>query len=99
MLLRSGGLRAVHQAVLRHFAATGIAPAPRVLESVAARSGRTAGQVLAELGAEDFLTLDPAGRIRAAYPWRILPIVANLGCRGSLLPATDFLPRSAVVQA
>ncbi|WP_212592160.1 MULTISPECIES: alkylmercury lyase family protein [unclassified Pseudonocardia] len=63
----------MHQAVLRHFAATGIAPARRVLAPVAARSGRTAGQVLAELAAEDFLTLDEAGGIRAAYPFSAVP--------------------------
>ncbi|MFI1865465.1 organomercurial lyase [Streptomyces jumonjinensis] len=67
------GLRAVHQAVLRHFAATGAAPGPEVLEPVAAQAGRTAGEVLAELAAEDFLTLDEAGRVRAAYPFSAVP--------------------------
>src|SRR5439155_668131 len=41
----AGGLRAVHQAVLRHFTATGSAPEPQALEPAAARYGRTAGQV------------------------------------------------------
>ncbi|WP_165988493.1 alkylmercury lyase family protein [Streptomyces sp. YIM 98790] len=63
------GLRAVHQAVLRHFAATGRAPGTAGLEPVAAAAGRAAGEVLAELGREDFLHLDRAGRIRAAYPF------------------------------
>jgi len=45
----AGGLRAVHQAVLRHFTATGSAPEPDALEPAAARYGRTAGEVLAEL--------------------------------------------------
>ena len=63
------GLRAVHQAVLRHFAATGTAPEPSVLEPVAAGTGRPASEVLAELAREDFLTLDEHGRIRAAYPF------------------------------
>ncbi|MFE7113156.1 organomercurial lyase [Streptomyces sp. NPDC057575] len=67
------GLRAVHQAVLRHFAATGAAPEPADLESAAAEAGRTAGEVLAELAAEDFLTLDADGRIHAAYPFSAVP--------------------------
>lgn len=67
------GLRAVHQAVLRHFAETGTAPGPEVLEPVAARAGRTARELLAELAAEDFLTLDEAGQIRAAYPFSAAP--------------------------
>ena len=62
----AGGLRAVHQAVLRHFAATGSGPGPETLEAAAARYRRTAGEVLAELDREDFLTLgagreDPCG--------------------------------------
>jgi hypothetical protein len=36
------------------------------LEPYAAVSGRTVGDVLFELAAEDFLTLDEAGVIRAA---------------------------------
>jgi len=59
----------VHQAVLRHFTATGSAPEPEALEPAAARYGRTAGQVLAELDREDFLTLAADGKIRAAYPF------------------------------
>ena len=65
----AGGLRAVHQAVLRHFTATGSAPEPEALEPAAARYGRTAGQVLAELDRRDFLTLGANGKIRAAYPF------------------------------
>ncbi|MEU0120559.1 alkylmercury lyase family protein [Streptomyces albidoflavus] len=67
------GLRAVHQAVLRHFAATGTVPEPDVLEPAAALAGRTAGEVLEELVREDFLTLDAEGRIRAAYPFSATP--------------------------
>lgn len=63
------GLRAVHQAVLRHFVAEGAAPETAALEPIAAHVGRTAVDVLAELDREDFLTLDDAGRIRAAYPF------------------------------
>jgi hypothetical protein len=61
------GLRAVHQAVLRSFAATGRAPEQGVLAE-AARPFDTA-RVLAELADGDFLCLDQAGRISAAYPF------------------------------
>ncbi|MEU9372670.1 alkylmercury lyase family protein [Streptomyces sp. NPDC048255] len=64
-----GGLRLVQQAVLRHFATTGRVPEAVLLEPVAAEAGRTAGEVLAELDREDFLTLDASGRIKAAYPF------------------------------
>ncbi|MET9835805.1 alkylmercury lyase family protein [Streptomyces sp. NPDC006385] len=67
------GLRAVHQAVLRHFAATGSAPEPADLAAAAAAAGRTAVDVLAELDREDFLTLDAGGRICAAYPFSAVP--------------------------
>ncbi|MCX5418070.1 alkylmercury lyase family protein [Streptomyces sp. NBC_00059] len=76
------GLRAVHQAVLRHFAATGTAPEPSSLEPVAATAGRTAGQVLAELAREDFLTLDERGHIRAAYPFSATPTRHRVGIEG-----------------
>jgi hypothetical protein len=65
----AGGLRAVHQQVLRHFAATGSAPGPETLEAAAAPYRRTAREVLAELDREDFLTLGADGTIRAAYPF------------------------------
>jgi hypothetical protein len=67
------GLRAVQQEVLRHFAATGHAPQAQALEPVAARFDRPAAEVLAELAAQDFLTLDDEGRIRAAYPFSAVP--------------------------
>ncbi|MEU4064175.1 organomercurial lyase [Streptomyces wedmorensis] len=63
------GLRAVHQAVLRHFATTGSAPGTVDLEAVAVTAGRTVADILAELDAEDFLALDTEGRVRAAYPF------------------------------
>jgi Alkylmercury lyase len=62
-----GGLRAVHQAVLRSFAAAGRAPGQDLLDGAAGPSG--AARVLAELAAGDFLCLDQAGRISAAYPF------------------------------
>jgi hypothetical protein len=65
------GLRAVHQAVLRSFAATGRAPGQGVLAE-AARPFDTA-RVLAELADGDFLCFDRAGRISAAYPFSAAP--------------------------
>ncbi|GAA3840215.1 hypothetical protein GCM10022403_085570 [Streptomyces coacervatus] len=65
----AGGLRAVKQAVLRSFARTGRAPETADLEQVSRDYGREPGQVLAELAAEDFPTVDDHGRIQAAYPF------------------------------
>ncbi|MCZ4611343.1 hypothetical protein O3S80_47870 [Streptomyces sp. Lzd4kr] len=53
-----GGLHAVQQAVLRHFAATGHSPTLEDLEAAAAAQGRTAAEVVTDLAAEDFVTLD-----------------------------------------
>ncbi len=62
-----GGLRAVHQAVLRSFAARGNPPDPEVLDEAGAPFH--ASQVLRELAEGDYLYLDQAGRITAAYPF------------------------------
>jgi hypothetical protein len=65
------GLRAVHQAVLRSFVHAGAAP------DIAALAGHAAPfevtEVLAELADGDFLYLDHAGQITAAYPFSALP--------------------------
>jgi hypothetical protein len=61
------GLRAVHQAVLRSFAATGHPPGQDVLDQAALPFG--SGQVLTELAEGDYLGLDESGRITAAYPF------------------------------
>ena len=65
------GLRAVHQAVLRSFVHTGATPSMSSL----ARHARPfdVSQVLAELADGDFVFLDPAGQISAAYPFSALP--------------------------
>ncbi|MFB9485329.1 alkylmercury lyase family protein [Streptomyces filamentosus] len=68
-----GGLRAVQQAVLRSFATTGAPPAAAEMESAAVPFGVPAAEVLAELASEDFLTLDDAGHIQAAYPFSAVP--------------------------
>jgi hypothetical protein len=69
----AGGRLAVHQTVLRGFAQAGAAPGTEALEAAAAPFGVPAGQVLAQLAAEDFLTLDAEGRISAAYPFSAAP--------------------------
>ncbi|HEX4811537.1 MAG TPA: alkylmercury lyase family protein [Nonomuraea sp.] len=76
-----GGLRAVHQQVLRGFARTGAAPPMAELARAAAPYGVSAEQVLAELHAADFLRLNDCGegdgngtgQIRAAYPFSATP--------------------------
>ena len=65
------GLRAVHKAVLRSFAATGRAPEKGLLAGAARPFG--IDRVLAELADRDFLCLDQAGRISAAYPFSVTP--------------------------
>ena len=65
------GLRAVHQAVLRSFVHTGAAPDVSSLATHAAPF--EVSQVLAELADGDFLCLDQAGKISAAYPFSALP--------------------------
>ncbi|GAA0372684.1 alkylmercury lyase family protein [Streptomyces blastmyceticus] len=76
------GLRAAQQAILRHFATTGSAPGLAVLEPVAAPFRRAARDVLAELAAEDFLTLDETGAIRAAYPFSAVPTAHRVSVAG-----------------
>jgi hypothetical protein len=65
------GLRAVHQAVLRSFVHTGTAPDMPSLAKHAAPF--EVSQVLAELADGDFVCLDQAGQITAAYPFSALP--------------------------
>jgi Uncharacterized protein containing a ferredoxin domain (DUF2148) len=76
------GLRAVHQAVLRSFAAAGRAPEQDLLDE-AARPFDTA-RVLAELAGGDFLCLDHAGHISAAYPFSAAVIADDPGTRSDL---------------
>jgi Alkylmercury lyase len=65
------GLRGVHQAVLRSFVHTGAAPG---LPSLARHAAPfEVPQVLAELADGDFVCLDQAGQITAAYPFSAVP--------------------------
>jgi hypothetical protein len=103
----TGGLRAVQQAALRHFAVTGAAPSAEDLHAAAAAHGRTATEALADLAAEDFLTLDDHGRIRAAYPFSAVPtshrvrlasgIEAWSMCAVDALGIPDMLGTDAVI--
>ncbi len=63
------GLRAVHQAVLRSFAATGKAPSRVALDNAA--SPFDSSQILEELARGDYLAIDHAGQITAAYPFSV----------------------------
>jgi hypothetical protein len=81
---QAGGLRAVQHAVLRRFAATGHSPTLEELHAVAAAHGRTAGEVVADLAADDFLALDDRGRIRAAYPFSALPTAHRVRLAGGI---------------
>jgi Alkylmercury lyase len=65
------GLRAMQQAVLRSFVRSGVAPD---LSSLARYTAPfDVPQVLAELADGDFLCLDHAGQITAAYPFSAVP--------------------------
>jgi hypothetical protein len=68
-----GCLRAVQQAVLRAAAATGNPPPPTALDTLAATCGRRGADVLRDLAAADFLSLDATGGIHAAYPFSLSP--------------------------
>ncbi|MFP3991190.1 organomercurial lyase [Streptomyces sp. E11-3] len=70
---KAGGLRAVQQAVLRSFATHGRPPTPAELDAAAAPSGVPAEQVLRDLSAADYLSLDADGTLRAAYPFSPTP--------------------------
>jgi hypothetical protein len=63
------GQQAMQQAVLRSFAATGRPPAKEALDRVAADGSLTAQEVLSALHRGDYVRLDTAGRIVAAYPF------------------------------
>jgi alkylmercury lyase-like protein/thioredoxin family protein len=98
-----GGLRAVQQAVLRSFAATGHPPDQAALDAAAAPHGVPAGQILAELAAGDFLTLDGHGQITAAYPFSARPTGIEVtlpgGVRTAAMCAIDALGIPAMLDS
>ncbi|OZM75379.1 alkylmercury lyase [Pseudonocardia sp. MH-G8] len=65
--------KAVHQAVLRAFAATGRPPTISALNAVTAGSRRATGDVLAALHELDAVRLGPDGRVAVAYPFSATP--------------------------
>lgn len=67
------GLRQVHQAILRHFAATGSAPSPGGLGAVAEAAGWDLATALERLAEEDLVAMDQAGQLIAAYPFSPKP--------------------------
>jgi hypothetical protein len=93
------GLRAVHQAVLRSFVCTGAAPDMSSLT----RHARPfdVSQVLAELADGDFVCLDQAGQITAAYPFSAVPTRHRVRISGKAtvfaMCAIDALGISAMV--
>jgi hypothetical protein len=98
-----GGLRAIHQQVLRSFAATGRPPAAADLAETAARYATTTDAVLAALHTEDFLQLDAGGQIRAAYPFSAVPTPHRVdpdgGPRVHAMCAIDALGIAAMLHA
>jgi hypothetical protein len=65
--------KAVHQAVLRAFGATGRPPTISALDAVTAGSGRATADVLAALHELDAVRLGPDGGIAVAYPFSAVP--------------------------
>jgi hypothetical protein len=95
------GLRAVNQAVLRSFAATGAAPAQDALDQAARPFDSS--QVLAELAEGDYLGLGQDGRITAAYPFSATPTPHTAQISGGAVAysmcAIDALGIAAMVGA
>jgi hypothetical protein len=93
------GMRAVHQAILRSFATTGLAPDPESLDAAAGPFNSAAA--LAELAAGDFLCLDSAGRISAAYPFSATATAHRVqitgGSRAYAMCAIDALGIAAML--
>ena len=97
------GVRAVHQQILRSFAATGHAPPAADLAETAGRYGTTAAAVLAALNDADYLQVDPDGQIRAAYPFSGVPtphlVDIDGGPRVHAMCAIDALGMAAMLGA
>ncbi|MFF1819700.1 alkylmercury lyase family protein [Kribbella sp. NPDC058245] len=65
--------KAIHQAILRAFAATGHPPASAHLDPISAGTGRSTGEVLKALHEADAIRLAPDGQIALAYPFSATP--------------------------
>jgi hypothetical protein len=96
-----GGLRAVHQRVLRAFAETGQPPSGAELEEAAAPYGVGGPEVMRRLHAADFLRLDAGGAISAAYPFSPIPtphrVTISGGPRVYAMCAIDALGIAAML--
>ena len=97
--LVSPAARAVHRAVMHAFATTGTAPDPAVPTESAGNADL--GEVLAELHERDVIRLDPAGAIRAAYPFSARPTAHLVDIDGGptvyAMCAIDALGMSAML--
>jgi len=98
-----GGLRAVHQQVLRSFAIAGRPPAASDLNETAAWYGTTVAAVLGSLHTGDFLQLGADGQIRTAYPFSAVPTPHQVDLDGGLrvyaMCAIDALGIAAMIHA
>ena len=65
--------KAVHQAILRAFAATGRPPATTELDTVTASAGRRSTEILTSLHEIEAIRLGPDGQIAVAYPFSATP--------------------------
>lgn len=66
-------LRQVHQAILRHFAATGTAPTDADIRAAVDAADLDTAKALRQLAREDLVAVDSAGRLVAAYPFSPTP--------------------------
>ncbi|WP_436499635.1 alkylmercury lyase family protein [Actinokineospora sp. HUAS TT18] len=93
--------RAVHQAILRSFAATGAPPA--TVDQVAGSFAETGDQVLARLHDADVIRVDAAGRVQVAYPFSAAPTAHRVRLAGGVevyaMCAIDALGMPAMLGA
>jgi len=99
-------LRKVHQAILRHFAATGAAPTNTEIDSAGQAAGLDPTAALRALAADDLIAIDPTGRLLAAYPFSPTPTahlvtlptaMAHAMCAIDALGAPYMLGADAVI--
>jgi len=98
-----GGLRAVHQQVLRSFVTAGRPPAAGDLAETAVQHNTTVEAALAALHTGDFIQLGAGGQIRAAYPFSAVPTPHQVdldgGPRVYAMCAIDALGIAAMIRA
>lgn len=93
--------KAVHQQILRTFAATGRPPAPSDLATLTAGGGRPSSEVLSALHTADAIRLDADGSIEVAYPFSARPTRHRVRIAGRVevyaMCAVDALGISAML--